>query len=176
MKPNQAGKLSRTWGKFEVDYNLEDSWLMALNQLYVLDLRNICEGHLAKVDPDSRRANITVVVYEAYQELFLRHWNEIQEPVIAALQSCFNTENYYLRYIAERQLFLTPGKKLHIDRFTSLFIQADKRHARKKAEFDQETRQWFESSVDAFQRFDYMMLGFYDLMGGEIKAKRRRRI
>lgn len=148
-----GGKRERRWRDFTVDVNLRDQWLVDLNRMRTLELRSICEGHVARVDPLSRNAHITAAVREHQQPFFHRHWDDLQEPISRLVAACFCRDDARVSVTATRELSLRPGSP-HVAVWQGLFFEATKRYARKSREIDGETVLWLESTVVAFMALD----------------------
>jgi hypothetical protein len=154
-----SGKQERRWRNLTVDANLRDEWLTDLNSMRVLELRSICEGHVARVDPLSRNAHITAVVHDSLQPFFHRHWDELREPISGLLAVCFCRDDARVSAEATRELTLNPGSHVHARE--ALFISAAKRHARKRKLIDEETILWLERTVAAFVAIDEGLHALY---------------
>ncbi len=173
MGSDSSGKQERRWGNMTVDANLRDEWLADLNTMRVLELRSICEGHVARVDPLSRNAHITAVVHESLQPFFHGHWDELREPISGLLAACFCRDDARVSLTATREMALRPGSS-HIDVRDALFIEATKRHARRRREIDEETVLWLERTVAAFMALDEGLLALYEQGTGGVPIGRRR--
>ena len=158
-----SAKQERRWRKMTVDANLRDEWLVDLNRMRALELRSICEGHVARVDPLSRNAHITAVVHESLQPFFHRHWDDLREPVGGLLAACFCRDDARVRVEATRELTLNPGSHVHAR--DALFVEATKRHARRRKEIDEETLLWLERTVAAFMALDAGLLALCERRG-----------
>jgi hypothetical protein len=167
-----SGKQERRWRNMTVDANLRDEWLVDLNRMCILELRSICEGHVARVDPLSRNAHITTVVNESLQPFFHRHWDELRESISGLLGTCFCRDDARVRVEATRELTLNPGSQVHARE--ALFIEATKRHARRRREIDDETVLWLERTVAVFLALDEGLLALYEHGSGGGPVCRRR--
>jgi len=153
-------KQERKWRNRTVDANLRDEWLADLNRMRALELRSICEGHVARVDPLERNAHITAVIRDELQPFFHRHWHELQEPISGLLAACFCRDDARISVEATRELALKPGSP-HVHARQALFIEATKRHARRRREIDEETVLWLERTVAAFMALDAGLRALY---------------
>ncbi|MFA6930314.1 MAG: hypothetical protein WCT05_08305 [Lentisphaeria bacterium] len=167
-------KLERSWGDYMVDFNLHDEWLEILNRMQILELCNICEGHLARVDPLSRNALIIARVSDRYQVFFHQHWDELSKPVSDLIKACFNRNDARVCYSALREISLRPGEQYYPIPFDRIFLKVEKRHARQKLEFDKETVLWFEHTIAAFWIFDTNLSVYYERMGNPPIKKRKK--
>jgi hypothetical protein len=147
------GKQERMWRNITVDANLREEWLVDLNGMRALELRSICEGHVARVDPLSRNAHINAAIREPLQPYFHRHWDDLQEPIGRLVATCFCRNDARVSVRAERELSLRPGSP-HIHVWQELFFSATKRYARARKAIDEETVLWLENTVAAFMTLD----------------------
>jgi len=147
-----------------VDANLRDEWLADLNSMRALELRSVCEGHVARVDPLSRNAHVTAAVREPLQPFFHRHWDDLQEPISRLVAASFCRDDARVSVTATRELSLRPGSP-HVEVRQELFFEATKRHARRRKEIDEETVLWLEGTVAAFMALDEGLRALYERSG-----------
>jgi hypothetical protein len=160
MPTDTNRKPERAWRRTTVDANLRDEWLEQLNSMRALELRSICEGHIASVDELCRNAGITARVRDDLEPFFHRHWHELEEPISRMLEAAFCRDDARIRVEATRELTLNPGGRVRTRQ--ALFIWAAKRHARKRREIDPETLVWLENAVAAFMALDAGFLALYE--------------
>jgi len=175
LRNENSGKLQRIWGKHSVDVNLRDEWLELLNQMRILELCAICEGHIARIDPISRNAEVIARIREHYQLFFHQHWDELLQPVSDLLWTCFDRKDARINFSATREISLWPEHKYSPATSDRIFLHATKRHARKKLEFDEETGIWFENTVTAFMLIDAALYAHYLRLGGTPESKHKKR-
>lgn len=160
MGSDVDGKEGRKWCNKTVDVNLRDEWLADLNSMRTLELRSICEGHVASVDPWSRNAHINAAVREDREHFFHRQWDELQDPLGRLLAGCFCRGDARVHVSAEREIELNPNLSC-LSFPQRFFITAEKRYARKRKRIDGETLAWLENTVSAFMTLDKGLSALY---------------
>lgn len=136
----------RTWRDYRVDNNLEDDWLVRLNNLGLFYVVNVCEGHYTC--EDQYPAIVLLGRPEAVNKL---------EGVLADREWTLQLFNGTVSADTEFNFFTTKGISSDPDSFyngSKIKLSFFRNEPRESLEFDRGTFEWFEKTVDIIEVLD----------------------
>jgi len=136
----------RQWRYHKVDENLQDSWLEELNSLKLFSMTSICEGHPRSLGPHvcfRLKVDHFAVVLDHHEELIVVSNSSIEETFKHELDS--------------RVSIISKIHRVSSGVAKSLLIQVSMVTFESVSEFNGETRNWFDRTVDCIKRLDALM-------------------
>lgn len=145
----------RSWQGHCVDINLEDDWLERLNNLRVLELINICEGHPKRVSSTAtRHAHIYLKLKETYLRTLVRDWETIRPTLLSEVHRLFQDGSTHLNFNLNFKVRTGKGRFVYQEGLR-LKIRADK--PTNGPGLDPSTRDWFDSCISCTETFDQIL-------------------
>lgn len=144
----------RQWRDRNVDKNLEDAWLEALNSMESLTLISICEGHLTARPRTGRRyPHINLRLKQERLSHVVTNWNSVQ----AAIEACFSKHTDELQDVSadtelkRRSRVARNGEIVREDDFV---VHLRSRVPRTTEDVEESMISWFERMVQFAQTLD----------------------
>jgi hypothetical protein len=142
----------REWRGFCVDRNLEDDWLVRLNDLAAFDLISICEGHCGRqTEPTRTPAHIKLRLKEQRLPSIASHWDEHKIAILSEVNELFQTGDTYVNLELKFRLRSGTGRLTYQE---EMIIRVHSRQLRATGEMPPETRTWFQQSVERIEKTD----------------------
>jgi len=141
----------REWRGYCVDKNLEDDWLLRLNDLATFDLISICEGHCDRSDPPRTPPHIKLKINEDSLPRIATRWDEHKMAVLNAVSRHFQVGDTYVNLELKFKLRSTTGRLNYEE---NLIMRIHGRRARESEEMDAGTRLWFQQNVERIEELD----------------------
>jgi hypothetical protein len=142
----------REWNGLCVDKNLEDDWLVRLNNLETFSLISICEGHCSRQTDHSRTSpHIKLRLKEQFLPGIARRWDENKMAVVSQVNKRFDTGDTFVNLELKFKLRSGAGRMTYQE---DLILQIHSRRARIGEEMDIDTRDWFERCVSEIESLD----------------------
>ncbi len=142
----------RAWNNHNVDMNLNDAWLEALNSLRTYNLISICEGHVSGGRGIGHsRPHINLRIKEQYIPLLVRKIDDVSNDMQLRLVELFGYDDT----IAEMKYtikFTSSRRRQNIER--DLVVSINFNISRQTQEIDTETRKWFEKIINNIRKYD----------------------
>ena len=142
----------REWNGFCIDKNLEDNWLLRLNELKCLRPISICEGHSDQKAGSSRTfPHIKLRLLDPLLPGIAGHWDQLKRILPDELKRLFHDGNTYL------ELELKCRFRRIQERFPyreNLTVRIHGRQARTSQEMEAATYEWFEKTVSRVEELD----------------------
>jgi hypothetical protein len=152
----------RQWREYCVDRNLQDDWLERLNQLQVLRLINICEGHHdLQTDPSRKSPHFILQLKDEYLPSVAKSWDRhkmaILEQASRSFQSGDTTGSLELKF----RLRWRGGRLAYQE---DLVVRIRCQRKRTSMEMDEQTRAWFEQNVDWVEGLDRSIASLWEMV------------
>ena len=145
----------REWNGFCVDKNLEDEWLVRLNDLMAFGLISICEGHCnRRARSSGSPPHIKLRLKETLLPHVSQRWDESKMKIVSGVNRLFQTGDTYVNLELKFKLRLGTSRLVYRE---ELVVRIHRRHARTSKEMDPETRGWFQRSVDRIEKLDSLI-------------------
>jgi hypothetical protein len=153
----QCRKYEREWNGYCVDRNLEDEWLIRLNDLEALGLISICEGHSGRQAEPARAApHIKLRLKEHLLPGIARCWDGHKVSIVGEVNRLLQSGDTYVGL--ELKLRSRTGRLNYEE---SLMVGIHRRQGRTLDEMDAETRDWFGQSVGRVEALDDLVIGLW---------------
>jgi hypothetical protein len=147
----------REWNGYFVDKNLEDDWLVRLNDLEAFGLISICEGHCGgQTEPSRATPHVKLRLKERFLPGIASHWDEHKMTIVSELNRLFQTGDTYLSLELKFKLRSRTGRMNYEE---SLTVGIHGRRARTSEEMDAETCHWFRQGVSRVEELDTLIMG-----------------
>lgn len=144
----------RRWNGRWVDKNLENEWLIRLNQLNTLKLTSICEGHFNSPRNSVRNfPHIILRVKEPWLSPFVYRWHELKAEIFQKIETIFDHSlaNIFLELEVRFSYRITPRRSSDEE---NVVIRITRITPRVSTEMDKETFAWFEEIIKKIENFD----------------------
>ena len=150
----------REWNGFCVDRNLEDDWLVRLNDLKTFDLISICEGHCNhQTEPAQTPPHIKLRLKEHLLPGIARRWDEQKMAVVSEVSRLFETGDTYVNLELKFKLRSGRGRLIYQQ---DLIVRIHHRQVRISAEMDDKTHDWFRQTVGRIEELDNLIARLWD--------------
>jgi hypothetical protein len=142
----------RLWNDHNVDKNLADAWLDALNSLRTYNLISICEGHIdGGRGPNSTRPHLNLRIKENFLPIFVKEFDSISNELHTKMVELFGEDD--TNADLEFKVKLTSSRvRQEIRR--DLAFHAEARFSRQSIEMEQDVVVWFNKTIKKIRMFD----------------------
>jgi hypothetical protein len=142
----------RPWRDWAVDRNLDDQWLESLNNLELLDLVSVCEGHL-DVKPTSvkRRPCIILRPKEAYIRPLTIHWYGLKEALGIEIERIWPDAETIVEFEIQHRLVKNGDPLVDIE---DIIIRVTSKRKRDMVTLPAWTDAWFRQTLARIEAFD----------------------
>jgi hypothetical protein len=142
----------REWNGFCVDKNLEDDWLVRLNNLETFSLISICEGHCSRQAEHSRVSpHIKLRLKENLIPGVATRWDTNKMAVVGQVNRLFDTGDTFVNLELKFKLRSGAGRMTYQE---EMIVRIHSRRARIAEEIDEQTRDWFQRCVSSIENLD----------------------
>jgi hypothetical protein len=149
----------REWNGYCVDKNLEDDWLIRLNDLAAFGLISICEGHSGRpAEPARTASHIKLRLKEHLLPGIARCWDEHKMSILSEVNSLFQSGDTYVGLELKFKLRSRTGRLNYEE---SLMVGIHGRQGRTSEEMDAETRDWFQQSIERVEALDRLIIDLW---------------
>ena len=155
----QCRDYEREWNGYCVDRNLEDDWLIRLNDLEAFSLISICEGHFGRqTEPARVTPHIKLRLREHLLPGIARCWDEHKMSILSEVNRLFQRGDMYVGLELKFKLRSRTGRLNYEE---SLMVGIHSRQGRTLEEMDAEIRDWFQQSVGCVEALDDLFIGLW---------------
>jgi hypothetical protein len=155
----QCREYEREWNGYCVDKNLEDDWLIRLNDLAAFGLISICEGHSGRqTEPAKTAPHIKLRLKEHLLPGIARRWDEHKMSIVSEVNGLFQGSDTYVGLELKFKLRSRTGRLNYEE---SLMVGIHGRQGRTLEEMDTETRDWFQQSIGRVEALDRLVTGLW---------------
>ena len=155
----KCSEREREWNGFCVDKNLEDDWLMRLNNLHAFTLISICEGHCDQAELSRRCPHIKLRLKEHLLPNVARLWDEHKMTVLTEVNRLFQTGATFVNLELQFKLRSGTGRLTYDE---NMVIRVHGRRARTAEDIDAPTCEWFRQSVGQVEEIDSLIVRLWD--------------
>lgn len=142
----------RKWLIYNVDKNLNDDWLVRLNNLTLFYVTNVCEGHHTCLDEYPRIALMCKTNFVIQLErLFVD-----REMIFSVLSSIIAPDTLF-EFSHTTDVSNDPHSKSNCSAFTPIKLSLTRKNPRTSLIFDEQTSSWFDASVSALEYIDMVL-------------------
>lgn len=146
-----------------MDRNIQDDWLERLNDLQVLRLINICEGHHdLQTDPSRMSPQVVLRLKEAYLPGAARLWDEHKMAILEQVDRSFQTGDTNGNLEVKFKLRWGAGRLTYQE---DLVLRIRGQRRRTSVEMGEETCAWFQQSVARVEELDRSIARLWEAMG-----------
>ena len=157
----QCREYEREWNGFCVDKNIEDDWLIRLNDIEALSLISICEGHSGRqTEPAKAAPHIKLRLKEHLLPGIARCWDEHKMSIVSEVSRLFQSGETYVGLELRFKLRSRTGRLNYEE---GLMVGIHGRQEKASEEMNAETRDRFQQSVGCVEALDDL---FIDLWRG----------
>jgi hypothetical protein len=145
----------REWNGLCVDRNLQDDWLVRLNQLGAFDVVSVCEGHCDRSrEPSTTCPHIKLRLKDAILASSGCLWDEHKMEVVSALGSLFSSADTHANVELKFKARSGRGRLVYQE---ELVARVHGRNPRRTAEMDGATCEWFERNLGLVEDLDRLV-------------------
>jgi hypothetical protein len=149
----------REWRGFCVDRNLEDEWLVRLNDLASFDLISICEGHCGRqAEPSRTPPHIKLRLKERHLPDIASRWDDHKMAILGKVNELFQVGDTYVNLELKFKLRSGTGRLSYQE---EMIMRVHGRQARVVEEMGPVIRTWFQQSVERIEAVDHFIASLW---------------
>ncbi len=142
----------RKWRNYSVDKNLKNDWLIRLNNLKLLYVTNVCEGHFTCEDTYPRIA----LMGKRTSAEKLGSLLDNREALISIFDCHIGVDTHF-DFSYTIGISNDPHSRSNSSAFTPIKLSLTRTFPRGSLFFDQTTSDWFDRSVSSLEAIDHTM-------------------
>jgi hypothetical protein len=145
----------REWNGLCVDRNLDDEWLVRLNQLRAFDLISICEGHCRRpAEPSTTCPHIKLRLKDELLAGSGGIWDEHKMQVVSALGRLFSSADTHVSFELRFKARSGRGRLMYREELTA---KVHSRRPRQSAEMEASACEWFDRNLGLVEDLDRLV-------------------